>query len=150
MLGQQTALAADYTQDLFVKLIEKANLFDPQKRFSTWIYTIASNLCKNAYRAQKSKGVVLSVENWEQYIEQLAIDLDEATDYEHFQQDLQIALEGLKPKHKTCFVLRYQQGCTIQEISAIEQIPSGTVKSRLHYALQQLAQKLMIHNPNKR
>ena len=151
MLGQQTGLAADYTQDLFVKLIEKAITFDINRKFSTWIYTIANNMCKNAYRAKQYQKIVLSVEeDWEAYAALLEVEIENTVELSAFQQDLLVAIEGLKPKHKVCFVLRYQQGFTIKEISEIEQVPAGTIKSRIYYALQQLAKELMIYNPNKK
>src|SRR5690606_3276565 len=54
-LYQENNKAQDFLQDLFLKLIEKAATFDSSKKFSTWIYTIAYNMCKNEYRAHAQK-----------------------------------------------------------------------------------------------
>ena len=59
----------------------------------------------------------------------------ETTDYKR-------AIDSLDEKHRQCFLLRHQQGCSIKEISEIIQCPEGTVKSRLHYALKHLSGKL--------
>lgn len=50
MLWRDAGKAEDFTQEIFLKIIEKPQLFDPERNFKTWIYTLASNLCKNEYR----------------------------------------------------------------------------------------------------
>ena len=50
MLGNHRENAHDMLQDLFLKIINKPHLFNPEKRFLTWIYTVAANMCKNEYR----------------------------------------------------------------------------------------------------
>ena len=50
MLYQDEELAEDFCQNLFLKIFEKANSYDPKYKFSTWIYTMATNMCKNEYR----------------------------------------------------------------------------------------------------
>ena len=50
MLYQDEELAADFCQTLFMKVFDKANSFNPTLKFSTWLYSIASNMCKNEYR----------------------------------------------------------------------------------------------------
>ena len=53
MLGNDSELANDFLQELFMKIIEKPKAFDVERRFSTWIYTVASNMCKNEYRRRE-------------------------------------------------------------------------------------------------
>ena len=50
MLNKDTAVAEDFTQQLFMKIIEHSGRFDTKKVFSTWVYTLASNMVKNEYR----------------------------------------------------------------------------------------------------
>ena len=50
MLGGDQIKAQDFLQEVFLKIVEKPNLFDSNKMFSSWIFTIAYNLCKNEYR----------------------------------------------------------------------------------------------------
>src|SRR5690606_24604639 len=50
MLWKDSQLAQDCTQDLFFKILKNATEFDAGKRFSTWMYSIAHNMCKNEYR----------------------------------------------------------------------------------------------------
>lgn len=145
MLGQEVTKAEDFTQDLFLKVIEKPHLFDTNRRFSTWLYTIASNMCKNEYRKQNIS--FFSLDDYEQLstdIPSIPLKLDQQI----FQKHLIQAVDQLKPAHKICFILRYQQELSIKEISEIVACPAGTVKSRLHHALKQLSKHLAVFNPH--
>ena len=55
-LYQDEDMAQDFLQDLFIKVIEKATLYHPEKKFKVWIYTLASNMCKNEYRKNDVRG----------------------------------------------------------------------------------------------
>ena len=144
MLGQDKDKAEDFVQDIFVKLIEKPHLFDPGRKFSTWLYTIASNMCKNEYRRQKIS--FFGLEEHSGHIDgNVTIPL--ILDQKIFKKHLAEAIEQLKPSHKICFILRYQEELSIKAISEIAECPEGTVKSRLHHALKQLSGQLSIFNP---
>lgn len=147
MLNQNEMVAEDFTQQLFMKIIEKPESFDPERRFSTWIYSVAGNMLKNEYRRQARKPEPLGLEKApnRQELDQFWQQLDAA----NWQQQLGTALNQLADKHRRCFVLRYQEELSIAEISAIVGCPEGTVKSRLYHATRQLAQKLEGVNPLK-
>lgn len=146
MLRQDAAKAQDFVQDMFVKLIEKPQAFDINRKFSTWIYTIASNMCKNEYR-RKSKQFS-NLEDCEEFPSQ-ALTIPFQLDQKIFNKHLELAIEELKPKHKVCFILRYQEELTIEQISQVVDCPEGTVKSRLHHTLKQLSKQLAIFNPKE-
>ena len=133
MLRQNAALSEDFTQDIFLKIIEKPALFDTRRAFKSWIYTIATNKCKNAYRDRKD---VQSIDNHIfEYNENIVLDLDNAQFLEHFM----VAIDKLELSVKECFVLRYLEDLSIKEIAVIVGIPEGTVKSRLHHICKKLA-----------
>src|SRR5438270_11355736 len=50
MLNNNTEKAQDFLQDLFIKILEKGSYYDSTKNFSTWLYALACNMCKNEYR----------------------------------------------------------------------------------------------------
>lgn len=146
MLYQDNELAADFTQTLFLKLFEKANSFNPEYSFSTWIYTMASNMCKNEYRRQSRSEPIIKMPL-------LLFDITQPKgpsniDSEIFQKHLQVAVNELELIHKQCFLLRYQDELSIKEIAEILNCPAGTVKSRLYYALKKLSNKLADFKPN--
>jgi len=146
MLYQDKELAADFTQALFLKLFEKASSYNGKNKFSTWIYAIASNMCKNEYRRNSRPVPII-------FLQQQLFDVVQPkgprnVDEEIFQKHLQQAINELESKHKECYVLRFQHELSIKEISDTIKIPPGTVKSRLHYALKNLANKLLHFDPN--
>lgn len=53
MLGNNKDLAQDFLQEIFYKVIDKSHLIDPKRKFSTWIFSVAHNMCKNEYRSKK-------------------------------------------------------------------------------------------------
>ncbi len=133
MLWQDAGKAEDFTQEIFLKIIEKPHLFDPERNFRTWLYTLATNLCKNEYRRRS-----LPETNWE---EPDAWDdpMPEKMDKELFEQQLRLSISQLSEAQRQCFVLRYQEEMPVAEIAEIVGCPEGTVKSRLHHALRQVA-----------
>ncbi|MNI86176.1 ECF RNA polymerase sigma factor SigE [compost metagenome] len=56
--------------------------------------------------------------------------------------DLQAAVRGLDPKYRQIVILMYFEGYTLTEIASLLDLPSGTVKTRLHKALQELRRHL--------
>ena len=60
MLGGNEEKAQDFLQDIFVKIIEKPHLFGSKNRFSSWVFTVANNMCKNEYRRLKVRNQVVN------------------------------------------------------------------------------------------
>jgi RNA polymerase sigma-70 factor, ECF subfamily len=136
MLWGDTAKAEDFTQEIFLKIIEKPQLFNPDRNFRTWIYVMASNLCKNEYRKLRMAEMSgLQPGVWED-------NLQEKLDKELFDTQLRDCIARLSPTQHQCFVLRYQEELSVAEIAEIVDCPEGTVKSRLHYALQQVCSQM--------
>ena len=48
MLNKDLDLSQDFVQEIFLKILEKKHLYDPSKKFYTWLFTIASNMCKTS------------------------------------------------------------------------------------------------------
>ena len=136
LLGQNTHRADDFTQELFMKLVEKTALFDPERRFSTWLYTVAGNMVKNEYRRLSRQVAPLPVEDF------FGENFSEDFDAQIFEQQLHQALGELDETQRQCFVLRYQEELSIREIAEILDCPEGTVKSRIFYTLKKLGNKL--------
>ncbi|MEM9885801.1 MAG: RNA polymerase sigma factor [Bacteroidota bacterium] len=137
MLYQEDALANDFTQELFLKIIERPTAFNPKYKFSTWLFTLASNMCKNEYR-RRSRLPDFQVLREDASIATSELKLES----EQKKMLLQAAIDTLEPHHRTCFVLRYQQELSVKVISEILDCPEGTVKSRLYYASKKLAAQL--------
>ncbi len=140
MLYNDRELAADFAQNLFMKLIENPNSFDPSRRFSTRVYAVAHNMVKNEYRRRSRLPSVEATVAEETHVHSQSI-LERLEDKDRIKQ-ISVALKYLNPKQRICFVLRYYEQLSILEISEITNVPEGTVKSRLFHAVNLLAQKI--------
>lgn len=142
MLQKDVDLAQDFVQELFLKLLEKNHQFDPTKKCYSWIFAIANNMCKTAYRHQ-GKTIPLHAENipGSSYSENLA---EKAL----FLDALQKSIDQLEHHHKTVFVLRFLEHLSLNEIAEITETSLGTVKSRLFYATKNVTDRLKSFDPS--
>ena len=149
-LHQDNDKAQDLLQDLFLKIIEKAETFNHSKKFSTWIYSIAYNMCKNEYRnnnTKSNKTTRLDSLNLNNKIIAPHITNIEK-DHTLFKQHLNTELNKLDEKHSLTFTLKHQDNLSIKEISEIMECSEGTVKSRLFYTSKKLSVTLKRFNSN--
>lgn len=122
-----------------MKLIEKPESYNPLYNFSTWLYSIANNMCKNEYRR---RGIRQEYQNAEAL--NLPIDYisESPTDAEQVIEKIFQTLDLLGEEHRSAFLLRYREGFSVKEVAEILDLAEGTVKSRLFYARKMLAEKL--------
>lgn len=149
MLNFNKVHAEDALQDLFLKLAEAPEKFDRSRSFKTWVFSVASNCCKNYYRHQL---VVKQSSEELIYIQTQTIDSSYLTsacklDALEFKKMLCEVLNDLPLDKKEAFLLKYQEEKSLAEIAEIQNCPLGSVKSRLHYTLKVLEEKLHQFNP---
>lgn len=141
MLGKDENKALDFTQDVFIRMLENPKSFDVNRKFSTWIYTVATNLCKNEYRRMAVRKNADELET-ARIPGESGEELPRSIDMAAFMDDLHAALEEMDNDRKSTFILRFQQDLSIREIAEITGVSEGTVKSRLYYITRELAGKL--------
>lgn len=139
MLGNSQEHANDFVQELFMKLIEKPEKYNPGYSFTTWIYSVANNMCKNEYRRRGIRQEYIELEVKEEKIEFLN---DASIEPEQVIEKVFETLNLLGEEHRSAFLLRYREGFSIREVAEILVLPEGTVKSRLFYSKKILAEKL--------
>lgn len=149
MMNFDRDLAEDALQDLFLKIAEVPEKFDRSRSFKTWIFSVASNSCKNFYRHEKVRRN--STEDL-RYIQtstnaNVFMELAGRLDGMEFRKMLEEVLNELPLEKKEAFILKYQEEKTITEIAEIQNCPEGSVKSRLHYTIKILEERLKIFNP---
>ncbi|MBL4862871.1 MAG: sigma-70 family RNA polymerase sigma factor [Crocinitomicaceae bacterium] len=135
--------AQDFVQELFIRIMEKHHQFNPEKKFYTWMFTIASNMCKTNFRKPNHQS--LSVDNYQ--LNNSAHLNENCFDKVVFRKALKKAVANLEQHHRLTFVLRYMEELSIKEISEITETSEGTVKSRLFYATKKVAKCLEEFNP---
>jgi RNA polymerase sigma-70 factor, ECF subfamily len=139
MLWKNKELAEDYTQELFLKIIQHASTFQLGLSFTTWMYSIAHNMCKNEYRKETVKMNYAK----EKIKEPEKIILEKNIDLQNFTVAVANCIEQLGVEKQSLFILRFQQNLTIPQISTILHIAEGTVKSRLFYLLKEMKEDLI-------
>lgn len=136
--------AEDFAHDLFTKLIDNPELFDPERNFKAWLFSVASNMCKNEYKKQEvRKNTSYDVPDHYQGTDG-ADSADKEVDKGSFNEVLKRELDKLGDKHKEVFMMRHFDGLALEEIAEALDINTGTVKSRLHHATKTVAEKLEI------
>ena len=134
--------AEDLVQEVFIRVYRHLARFDQSKKFSTWIYTIASNLAKNELRNRSRNPLVLFqtlTQGWDDEERPLEFeDPDARPDDQYRQRHLRELIDKfvaeLPPHHREVFVLRELEGKSYEEIAEITSCNLGTVKSRLNRA----------------
>ncbi len=137
--------AADLTQEAFIKAFSSINRFKGKSAFFTWLYRIGvntalSHLKRNRFRRFFSLEHIQDEGSNAQVLETLAAKhkSEKGALLSELQEKLNEAMQKLSPKHRTVVVLFEIEGLSHQEIADIVGCSVGTVRSRLHYAKQQL------------
>lgn len=134
--------AEDLVQEVFIRVYRHIQRFDRSKKFSTWIYTIASNLAKNELRNRSRNPLILFQairKNWQDedrplQFEDPASRPDDLFRKRHLRELVDDAVSKLPTHHRQVFVLRELEGKSYEEIAEITSCNLGTVKSRLNRA----------------
>jgi len=143
----------DLVQEVFVRVYRHLHRFDRSKKFSTWIYTIASNLAKNELRNRARNPLVLFQaikQNWQDddrpvQFEDTASRPDDLFRKRHLRELVEEAVTKLPGHHRQVFVLRELEGKSYEEIAEITACNLGTVKSRLNRARNAFAALIEPH-----
>ena len=137
--------AADLTQEAFIKAFSSISRFKGRSAFFTWLYRIGvntalSHLKRNRFRRFFSLEHIQDEGSNAQVLETLAAKhkSEKGALLSELQEKLNEAMQKLSPKHRTVVVLFEIEGLSHQEIADIVGCSVGTVRSRLHYAKQQL------------
>jgi len=141
--------AEDLVQEAFIRVHRHLARFDRSKKFSTWIYTIASNLAKNELRNRARSPLVLFTAltpQWDDDERPLEFEdsedarPDEAFRHRHLREAVEQSVAMLPAHHRDVFVLREIEGRSYEEIAEITHCNLGTVKSRLNRARNAFAE----------
>jgi RNA polymerase sigma-70 factor, ECF subfamily len=128
--------ADDVVQETFLRLFRHKHSYSPVAKFSTWLYTIATNLAKTQLRQRKRRALFSlsrrSSDAMDYEVRDSQPTADETTDQRLRQEVVQRALDRLPPKFREVVVLFDIQDMSYEEISQVTGINVGTVKSRLH------------------
>jgi len=145
----QPARAEDLLQETWLRVIRGASDYAPRAKFTTWVYTIARNLCLDSARRERHRetdsldaagrggGLPLGMR-----LPDESRSPESAAHELHLRPLLERALASLSEEQREVFVLREYSGMGFREIGEVTGVSENTVKSRMRYALDALRRRL--------
>ena len=148
MVGNR-AEAEDLAQEAFLTAFKALSTFRADSKFSTWLYRIAANKCKDWLRAKRPG------------MGQQDVDIDETLDIhvaeeqtperllsqQQVAQELERAIQRLPPLYREAFVLKHVEGLSYEEMEEILSVNGDTLKMRVYKGRLQLSRELASLNP---
>lgn len=146
--------AAEIVSETFVRVFRYAGGYEPRSQVSTWIYSIATNLCRDHYRRRKrwsfsslfSFGQNSDSDNDFSHLDVIAADgksADEQVAADDDYRQLLAAIDNLPEKLKSPFVLHVIEEQSQKECSEILDVSEKTVETRI-YRARKLLQKAVL------
>ncbi len=133
--------AEDASQETFLRAWSRLHQYNPEHKFSTWVFSIANHHCIDRLRKRRvtivpldDTPVAFSLQGNEDRPEESLLAEESA-------QEMQALVQLLSPEYRTPLILRYWQECSYQEIAAVMELSLPAVKSRLFRARQKLAEE---------
>ncbi len=120
----------DLFQETWLRVVRNAARFQRDKRFSTWLFQIAVNLCRDWYRRRPPEPAEIP-EGAAAVTDRVDAGLDAAR-----------LLATLPEPQREVLILRYYHDLSEEQTAEVLDIPRGTVKSRMHNALASLAARV--------
>lgn len=140
--------AEDVAQDAFIRAFVNIKSYNPEFKFSTWLFRIATNLCIDRIRKKKP----------DYYLDAEVAGTDGLTMYSHLASNtplpenkleslelheaVQKGILNLPEKYRIVIILKYIEEFSLNEISEILDLPLGTVKTRIHRGREALSKQL--------
>jgi RNA polymerase sigma-70 factor, ECF subfamily len=149
----QRARSEDLLQETWLKVVRSAREYEPKARFTTWLYTIARNLCvdsarKESHRQAESLEAPTGAQGAEggrplgEALPDGGASPERGAHAARLRPLLERALAELPEEQREVFVLREYSGIAFKEIAEVTGVPENTVKSRMRYALEGLRRRL--------
>lgn len=137
--------ATDLLQNIFIKVYQNINAFDPSLKFSSWLYRIAHNEVISHIRKMQARPEGHAADFSDDDFEALVSDLDTAHESErqHMSTRLQSIVQKLDEKYRSVIVLHYFEYKGYEEIADILCMPPGTVAVRLRRAKEKIRNELL-------
>jgi RNA polymerase sigma factor (sigma-70 family) len=144
-------LAQDLVQETFVRMLRSIQGYEHRGAFSTWLYRIAVNLCKDHFRKKKLPMVSLNdyyttSSGDRVYVQDRVPDdgprSDEAMAAAHREELVRRLIAGLPEEQRIVILMKEYQALTFREIAEILEVPDGTIKARLYRGLRTMREQL--------
>lgn len=149
---RQRDRAEELLQEVFLRVVQRSTDFKGQSKLSTWMYTIARNLCidhsrKMQFRRHRSldaptRGKEEDGPSLMSRVEGKELGADREAISHELRERIAYAVDELPEEQREVFLMRQVSHLPFQEIADIVGVPVNTVKSRMRYALERLQEAL--------
>lgn len=139
--------AYDLTQDVFCHVLRAVHTFRGDSKFSTWLYSIARNVCLNRLRRQnclreESLDSMIEDQCFTDYLPDETADVERIVETHEIQRVVNHVLAMLPPDQRLLILLRDFEQLSYEEISLVTEMSLTNVKSRLHRARMAFKDKM--------
>lgn len=131
--------AKDIVQETFIRIWTHLSGFNPENKFTTWMYRITVNLCLD--KLKKQKIIPLDINNVA-IINSLSDSSEKELTNKELGEIIRTVTNGLSPKQKLVFTLRYIEEFEVDEIKEITGLSAEKIKSNLYVAKQTVSKKV--------
>ena len=150
---RETSRAEELLQEVFLRVVRSKSRYQRTAKFSTWVYSIARNLCvdesrRARFRDHQSLDAERRGRNGEgggPMVARIAapgVPTDEAAEAPGLRKRLAAAIDRLPDEQREVFVMRQVSGMSFRDIGETLGVPENTIKSRMRYALEKLREQL--------
>lgn len=141
MLGS-SAEAEDATQEAFLRVWTKLDTYDPSRKLSSWMLSVASHHCIDRLRRRRGGQVSMEEIMASRWLPADEPRPEDVTLSQEQREQVRTLLQYLQPQYRLVVTLRYWQDKSYTEIAAITGTTESAVKSRLHRARRAMAELL--------
>lgn len=137
--GGDAELAADLTQDTFLRAYDSRQRWQTGQQVAPWLFTIAYNLCRNMWRHNQTEAEYLNRLDREPS-EDATVEV--TLDANRLDEALRHVLDRLPREARALFSLHYEEDLTVPQLAQMYHVPEGTIKSRLHKTITIIRKQL--------
>ena len=147
-VGRDTSLAEDVVQEIFINLFLKKQSFNPEMKFSTWLYTMARNACINRAKSKnyREKKMTFSLDQGYESLDLSKPEKDNLPAKKMEQAELRKVIEeaiGMLPeKYRETFILHELEGLSYSQLADILETNEATIRTHYHRARNLLKEKI--------
>jgi RNA polymerase sigma-70 factor (ECF subfamily) len=148
MVGNRTD-AEDLAQEAFIAAFKALPTFRAEAKFSTWLYRIAANKCKDWLRAKRPEQLDVDVETVADEHVMESRTPERILSQQQVADHLDRAIQRLPPLYREAFIMKHVEGLSYEEMEQVLGVSGDTLKMRVYKGRVQLSRELAEFNDSR-